>query len=63
MKFRNNILNLKMQSKVLENKENDLNNMSQHSVLNAFDFTAIDEMDPSLGMLKLLISLNIFEIF
>ena len=23
--------------------------MSQHSVLNAFDFTAIDEMDPSLG--------------
>lgn len=41
-----------MQSKVLENKENDFNNMSQHSVLNAFDFTAIDEMDPSLGMLK-----------
>ena len=40
-----------MQSKVLENKENDLNNMSQHSVLNAFDFTAIDEMDPSLGKL------------
>lgn len=38
-----------MQSKVLENKENDMNNMSQHSVLNAFDFTAIDEMDPSLG--------------
>jgi len=34
---------------MLENKENDLNNMSQHSVLNAFDFTAIDEMDPSLG--------------
>ena len=32
-----------------ENKENDLANMSQHSVLNAFDFTAIDEMDPSLG--------------
>ena len=31
-----------------ENKENDLVNMSQHSVLNAFDFTAIDEMDPSL---------------
>jgi len=23
--------------------------MSSHSVLNAFDFTAIDEMDPSLG--------------
>lgn len=40
-----------MQSKVLENKENDMNNMSQHSVLNAFDFTAIDEMDPSLGKL------------
>lgn len=38
-----------MQSKMLDNKENDLNNMSQHSVLNAFDFTAIDEMDPSLG--------------
>eukprot|EP00347_Sterkiella_histriomuscorum_P017734 403348200 len=38
-----------MQSKVLENKENDMNNMSQHSVLNAFDFTAIDEMDPSLA--------------
>jgi hypothetical protein len=34
---------------MLDNKENDLNNMSQHSVLNAFDFTAIDEMDPSLG--------------
>jgi hypothetical protein len=24
--------------------------MSNHSVLNAFDFTAIDEMDPSLCM-------------
>lgn len=23
-------------------------NMSQHSVLNAFDFAAIDEMDPAL---------------
>lgn len=31
--------------------ENDANNMSQqqHSVLNAFDFAAIDEMDPALG--------------
>lgn len=38
-----------MQSKLQENKENDLANMSSHSVLNAFDFTAIDEMDPSLG--------------
>lgn len=30
--------------------ENDANNMSQqqHSVLNAFDFAAIDEMDPAL---------------
>ena len=41
---------------MLENKENDLNNMSQHSVLNAFDFTAIDEMDPSLGKLPFLIT-------
>jgi hypothetical protein len=32
-----------------ENKENDFHNMSSHSVLNAFDFSAIDEMDPSLG--------------
>lgn len=31
--------------------------MSSHSVLNAFDFTAIDEMDPSLG--NILISLII----
>ena len=52
-----------MQSKVLENKENDLNNMSQHSVLNAFDFTAIDEMDPSLGMIKMIISLYTFRVF
>lgn len=36
-----------------ENKENDLNNLSAHSVLNAFDFTAIDEMDPSLGKYRL----------
>ena len=36
-----------------ENKENDLNNLSSHSVLNAFDFTAIDEMDPSLGKSQL----------
>jgi hypothetical protein len=33
-----------------EDKENNMNNMSTHSVLNAFDFTAIDEMDPSLGI-------------
>lgn len=32
-----------------EDKENNIANMSSHSVLNAFDFTAIDEMDPSLG--------------
>ena len=25
-----------------------MNNLANHSVLNAFDFTAIDEMDPSL---------------
>ena len=30
--------------------DNDPGNMSQqHSVLNAFDFAAIDEMDPALG--------------
>lgn len=31
--------------------DNDPANMSQqqHSVLNAFDFAAIDEMDPALG--------------
>lgn len=30
--------------------DNDQTNMSQqHSVLNAFDFGAIDEMDPALG--------------
>jgi hypothetical protein len=38
-----------MQSKMQEDKENNIANMSSHSVLNAFDFTAIDEMDPSLG--------------
>jgi len=37
-----------MQSKMQDDKENAMNNMSNHSVLNAFDFTAIDEMDPSL---------------
>ena len=26
-----------------------MGNMTQQSVLNAFDFSAIDEMDPSLG--------------
>lgn len=41
-----------MQSKMFDNKENDMHNISQHSVLNAFDFTAIDEMDPSLGKFK-----------
>ena len=35
----------------MEDKENAMANMSSHSVLNAFDFTAIDEMDPSLGTL------------
>ena len=39
-----------MQSKMQEDKENNIANMSSHSVLNAFDFTAIDEMDPSLGI-------------
>ena len=38
-----------MQGKMMEDKENAMANMSSHSVLNAFDFTAIDEMDPSLG--------------
>ena len=37
-----------MQSKLQEDKENNMNNITNHSVLNAFDFTAIDEMDPSL---------------
>lgn len=33
-----------------EDKENNMvTNMTGHSVLNAFDFTAIDDMDPSLG--------------
>lgn len=41
-----------MQSKLQEDKENNLTNMSSHSVLNAFDFTAIDEMDPSLGKIN-----------
>ncbi len=41
-----------MQSKILEDKENNIGaNLSSHSVLNAFDFTAIDEMDPSLCIL------------
>ena len=40
-----------MQAKMMEDKENAMANMSSHSVLNAFDFTAIDEMDPSLGKL------------
>ena len=41
-----------MQSKLhqQDDKENNMmGNLSTHSVLNAFDFTAIDEMDPSLG--------------
>ncbi len=37
-----------MSSKMQDDKENNMHNMSNHSVLNAFDFTAIDEMDPSL---------------
>ena len=37
-----------MQSK-MDDKENNLGNMTNNSVLNAFDFTAIDEMDPSLS--------------
>ena len=43
-----------MQSRQQEDKENNMANMSSHSVLNAFDFTAIDEMDPSLGTLSFL---------
>ena len=31
------------------NDDKDQGNMSQQSVLNAFDFSAIEEMDPSLG--------------
>ena len=42
-----------MQNRLQDDKENNMNNMSTHSVLNAFDFTAIDEMDPSLGKFKL----------
>jgi len=34
-----------------ENK--DQGNMTQQSVLNAFDFSAIEEMDPSLGMFSI----------
>jgi hypothetical protein len=34
---------------MMEEKDNHMSNMSSNSVLNAFDFTAIDEMDPSLG--------------
>jgi hypothetical protein len=33
--------------------EDPANMSQQHSVLNAFDFAAIDEMDPALGMLTL----------
>ena len=42
----------------MEDKENNLANMSSHSVLNAFDFTAIDEMDPSLGKTKPFLTLT-----
>jgi hypothetical protein len=31
--------------------DNNQGNMTQQSVLNAFDFSAIEEMDPSLGKL------------
>jgi hypothetical protein len=31
------------------NEDKDQGNMTQQSVLNAFDFSAIEEMDPSLG--------------
>jgi len=47
-----------MNSKILDEKENNMNNMSQNSVLNAFDFTAIDEMDPSLGKIAATLSLR-----
>ena len=46
-----------MSSKMQEDKENNMHNMSNHSVLNAFDFTAIDEMDPSLCK-KIIIIIN-----
>jgi len=36
--------------------ENNQGNMTQQSVLNAFDFSAIEEMDPSLGKLHHIIS-------
>ena len=36
-------------SKMLNQENNDGLNMTQQSVLNAFDFSAIDEMDPSLA--------------
>jgi hypothetical protein len=41
--------------------DQDPNNMSQqqHSVLNAFDFAAIDEMDPALGMNQMTLNLLI----
>ena len=32
-----------------EMQQDNMGNMTQQSVLNAFDFSAIDEMDPSLG--------------
>lgn len=35
--------------------ENNQGNMTQQSVLNAFDFSAIEEMDPSLGKFDLII--------
>lgn len=42
--------------------DNDPANMSQqHSVLNAFDFAAIDEMDPALGKYIYLYSSFIYE--
>ena len=37
---------------------NQGNNMTQQSVLNAFDFSAIEEMDPSLGKCDIFLTLQ-----
>lgn len=42
---------LNSNSKFLD--DNNQGNMTQQSVLNAFDFSAIEEMDPSLGKYQL----------
>ena len=43
----------KSSSQLQDDKGQDMvGNMTQQSVLNAFDFSAIEEMDPSLGKLS-----------